>query len=296
MNLSKRKYGPPAVGERCSYPQAGTIKRSALLFDRICVPDWRDPEEEIPAHLRIDLPGNEQKQETWDEVRDGFFEEYKNSKLGNSEMLNDVPGIMIADIERFVDEFQVRLWVEQFRLAGHIVTPVYNTEQSFSASYPSGKGIAYQAALENIPEIVEDGVTWEQVAEFRSDEDAIRKYRNLRLWLEDTLTSRSVNHARDQIAQKIEEYEWAIRKHGLMTATGALSTVLGWDGLMSVGAGLGIGGAIGGPLWSALTGALVITGKVSVWVAERLIEKETIQRSQDSAVALICDAKRLATK
>lgn len=293
VGMNRSKYGGPLPGERCAYPQPHVVKRAALLFDRICVPSWRDRAESIPSCLKFDLPHTEQSNDVWDRVKYQLFEEYKKSKRRENKVPYTVNGILMDDLDRFVDEFEVRLWVEQFRLSGYLVTPVYNSQQRFASDYPPGNGIAYQAALENIPEIVEDHVSWEQILEFRSDEEAIRKYRELRLWLEYSLTAQSLEHAKDLIAHKIDDYEWAIRKHGLETATGALSSILGWKGLASVGAGLGIGAAIGEPVWSALTGALVIIGKVSVWVAERTIEREAIERGPDSGVALICDAKRL---
>ena len=296
MRMNRSKYGRPAPGERCAFPQRQVAKRAALLFDRICVPSWRDREESIPSCLQFDLPDYEQKHEVWDRVKYQLFEEYKKSKCRENEVLYTIDGILMDDLDKFLDEFEVRLWVEHFRLSGRPVTPVYNSQQRFASDYPPGNGIAYQAALENIPEIVEDHVSWEQILQFRSDEKAIRKYRELRFWLEYSLTAQSLEHAKDLIAHKIEDYEWAIHKHGLETVTGALSSIFGWKGLASVGAGLGIGAAIGEPVWSALTGALVIIGRVSVWVAERAIEREAIERGPDSGVALICDAKHLGRR
>jgi hypothetical protein len=192
-----------------------------------------------------------------------------------------------------MDEMYVRVRVECFRLAGQPVTPLYEKQQRYYLDYPSGKTLSYQAALENLPEIIEGQVSWQQILEFRSDKEAIRKYRELRLWLEYSLSAQSVEHARDLIAHRIEDYEWAIRKHGLKTATGALSSIFSWKGLMSVGAGVSIGAALGGPVWSVLTGTLLTVGRASVWVAERMIEMQDIERGPDSVVALICDAKRL---
>ena len=190
----------------------------------------------------------------------------------------------------------MRIRVESYRLSGYFVTPVYERQERYLLEYPSGNTLVYQAALENLPEIIEDHVSWEQVLEFRSDEEAIRKYRELRLWLEYSLSAQSVEHARDLIAHRIEEYEWAIRKHGLKTATGALSSIFSWKGLISLGTGVSMGAALGGPVWSALTGALFSVGGASVWVAARMIEMQDIQRGPDSAVALICDAKRLVRR
>jgi len=214
--------------------------------------------------------------------------------LNNPELKKPVSKHTADDALTWINEYEVRVRMEGFRLAGYPnVTPVYESQQRYFSDYPSGNTVVYQAALENLPEIIEDDVSWEQILEFRSDKEAIRKYRELRLWLEHSLSAQSIEHARDLIAHKIEDYEWTIRKHGLKMATGALSSIFSWKGIISVGAGVGIGAALGGPVWSALTGAVLTVGKASVWVAERMIERQDIQRGPDSAVALICDAKRL---
>ena len=288
--MNKLRYSIPAPGERCAYPHARVAKRAALLFDRIYVTSWRDDRDTTPSRIKFDVPN-------MDKYFNMLFEKLKQPLMLNNPKLNVPIGTLTADdVSNFIDEYAVQVIMECFRLAGYPVTPVYESQQRYFSDYPSGNTLAYQAALENLPEIIEDHVSWEQILEFRSDDEAIRKYRELRLWLEYSLSAQSVEHARDLIAHRIEDYEWAIRKHGLKTATGALSSIFSWEGIISVGAGVGIGAALGGPVWSALTGALLTVGKASVWVAERMIERQDIQRGPDSAVALICDAKRLVQR
>jgi hypothetical protein len=277
----------PAPNERCACPQEFVVKRAALLFDRIRKP-WLSHDDSIPTSLLFDIPNNRSNFNTvWEKYLNELFKKDKMSK----HMPQNIP--TAGETLNVINEFQLRVTVESFLLAGYTVTPVYNSQQRFFLDYPAGNNIVYQAALENLPEIIEDQVSWEQVIEFRSDKDAIRKYRALRLWLEYSLSAQSVENARDLIARGIEDYEWAIRKHGLKTATGALSSIFSLNGLISLTAGVGVGAAIGGPVWSALTGAIFTVGRASVWVAERMIEKQDIQRSPDAAVALICDAKQL---
>lgn len=58
-------------------------------------------------------------------------------------------------------------------------------------------------------------MSWEQILEFRQDRGASRKYRNIRLWLRDGLHAETITEASELVEKKIEDYEWAIRKHGL---------------------------------------------------------------------------------
>jgi len=290
--MNNPKYSIPAPGERCAYPQQFVAKRAALLFDRIYKPQLFTPQmgfyDGIPPDLLFDIPNTtDHFNTTFEKFRPDLF---KKDAISN-QMNESIP---TADsVLKIFNDFELRVRVESFRLSGYTVTPVYQSQQRFFLDYPSGNNIVYQGALENLPEIIEDQVSWEQVIEFRSDKDAIRKYRALRLWLEYSLSAKSVEHARDLIAQRIEDYEWVIHKHGLKTTTGALSSIFSWEGLISLGAGVSIGAALGGAVWSALTGALFTVGRTSVWVAERMIEMQDIKRGPDAAVALICDAKRL---
>lgn len=287
--MSNPKYSIPAPGERCACPQPLVAKRAALLFDRIYVMPWIDRRTSIPSSIKFDIP-------KVDELMNTLWEKLKNQIIFNSPKLNQPISTFTADdMSKIFDELVLQIRVECFRLSGHSVTPVYESQERYLLDYPSGNTMVYQAALENLPEIIEDHVSWEQILDFRSDEEAIRKYRELRLWLEYSLSAQSVEHARVLIARRIEDYEWAIRKHGLKTTTGALSSIFSWEGLISAGAGAGIGAALGGPVWSALTGALFTVGRASVWVAERMIEMQDIKRGPDAAVALICDAKRLVS-
>jgi hypothetical protein len=286
--MNNLRLSTPAPGERCACPQELVAKRAALLFDRIYKPQTLSFDDSIPSSLLFDVPNtSDHFNTTWDKFRQELF---KKNAISNH-MREKIP--TADEVANIIFEFALRVRVESFRLAGYTITPVYNSQQRFFLDYPSGKNIVYQAAVENLPEIIEDQVSWEQVIEFRSDKDAIRKYRALRLWLEYSLSAKSVKHARDLIARGIEDYEWAIRKHGLKTATGALSSIFSWKGLISITAGMGVSAAVGGPVWSALTGAIFTVGRATVWVAERMIERQDIERAPDAAVALICDAKQL---
>ncbi len=205
------------------------------MFDRIYVPPWWDRRDNIPSWVKFDFP-------KIDEYFEAQFETIKKQLLFNSPKLKrPISAFTADDMSNIFDEVFVRVRVECYRLSGYSVTPVYERQERYLLDYPSGNTLVYQAALENLPEIIEDHVSWEQILEFRSDEEAIRKYRELRLWLEYSLSAQSVEHARDLIARRIEDYEWSIRKHGLKTTTGALSSIFSWEGLISVGAGVCIG-------------------------------------------------------
>jgi hypothetical protein len=294
--MNSPTHNTPLPNERLAIPESGVRKRAALLFDRIYATSWQVKDYGIPPSITFNIPEVREFERTH---KGGIIDLLLFSqKLKRAKQIQKKPESMLTkeDFRLIGSELILLYTTACYRLCGYCVTPVYERQEQYLSDYPVGNSVVYQAALENLPEIIEDDVSWEQILEFRNDKKAIRKYRELRLWLENSLSAQSVEHARDLIASKIENYEWAIRKHGLKTTTGALSSIFSWEGLIALGAGAGIGAAIGGVTWSALTGALFAVGRVSVWVAERMVEMQDIKHSPDAVVALICDAKRLMSK
>lgn len=85
---------------------------------------------------------------------------------------------------------------------------------------------AIEATINSISIIVEDNLTWEQVKEIRKDKESIKKLRKFRLWASTDFKDKSETEVSAIIAKSLEEYEYALRKHGIMTAVGAMTTVL----------------------------------------------------------------------
>lgn len=275
----------PTPGDKCAYAQAQVRKRAALLFDKIYASPYQLEEENIPFKLAFDVSNAHEHMKT---VGDNWVKYFLKRSPKKEYIESEVASILT--------EFDVRLHVDSFRLSGYIVTPVYSSQQRFILDHPNGNSVVYQAAIENIPDIVEDDVSWDQIMEFRNDKDALHKYRELRLWLEHSISAESVEHARDIIAQKIDNYEWALKKYDLKTKTGAFSRILDWKGVLSITSGAGIGALAGGPFESLLAAGAFAVSRVSVWVAERMIERADIKRGVDSEVAIICDAKQFSKK
>jgi hypothetical protein len=99
------------------------------------------------------------------------------------------------------------------RGANYDVVPVYKR-----VAIRDGQTKAYIAALETIPVVIEEHLSYEQVAEFRRDHEACGNYRALRAWLRDGLAARGIEEAKEIIERKIEDYTKSIQKHGLETA------------------------------------------------------------------------------
>lgn len=276
----KKSFPPPQPGERCAYVQPFSQKRAALLFDRIYT--RVSFFGEIPDELLFEVPNAYLHFET-------VYNEWSRDFLDTVSQSN---GLTEDDVKNLMSEFDVRLHVDSFRRCGYNVTPVYDRQSRFFADFPSGPALVYQAAIQNLPEIIENKVSWAQLIEFREDRDALRKYRALRLWLEDSVRVGTVEKAKELIAKKIDDYEWALKKHGLETTAGAFSAVIDWKAIASLMGSAGIAGVVGGPVWSAITGGLFSVAKLSVWIVERMIKRSEIERSEGAEIAIIYDAKK----
>jgi hypothetical protein len=69
------------------------------------------------------------------------------------------------------------------------------------------RDIAYLGAMNNIPLIRPNKVSWEQIKEVRQDLQASERYRNLHLWLQTGLSATTVNQATELIAKTVEDYK-----------------------------------------------------------------------------------------
>lgn len=270
---------PIRLNERCAYAQKGTEKRAALLFDRIA---GKFEPGDIPSELVFEVPGAEVHEET---VRKELTRRLR-------ERLDKTRNYSAEEVINLVEEYWGRHYVESAQRCGYRVTPVYLQQTQYFAENLVGQSVVYQAALQNIPDLVEDNVSWEQIAEFRKDKESLRKLRNMRMWIECFVKAESVIEAEDIISRKVDDYEWALRKHGLKTATGSLSSIFDWKGVTAITSGVGLTGFLGGPIWSALAGGLILGGRISLWIAERMIDREDVARGEGSEIAFICDAKR----
>ncbi len=155
------------------------------------------------------------------------------------------------------------------------------------------QGVGIVATLEQIPVAIETELSWEQVMEFKKDSESQRKYRDLHLWLEHSLAAKSEYHAKEIIEQKITDYSWAIRKHGIKTKAEIISSTLGLGSIIPTAGGLSSAAINLGPIYGVLTGVgLVITG-ISAWAVKRNIELNDIKRGANREIAYLYEIQKL---
>lgn len=269
---------PPAPGESCAITTYDRFKQTALLFDKVhmdsskflLLSEFGDPPEEV----LFCLPECDSlSQETVGEILN-----YPES-LKEQEPLKAMHTIWKSKINDYAKK-------------GIDVIPLYDSEYQFEADYGAGKFVGYQGALNNIEVVDDSKLNWEQVLQFRSDKEAARKYRALRCWLREALSGKSINEATDIIGSKLDNYDWAIKKHGMKTTTSAIKQILNPKTIAALSGGATAAIFLGGPVAGALAGGLAIGARILTWGAERKLELEDIKRGQDSEVAIIYEVNR----
>lgn len=80
--------------------------------------------------------------------------------------------------------------------------------------------------VDNISKVVEDKLTWEQVLDFRNDTDSVKKLRKFKHWCTYDLKGKTVNELTEILNESYEEYCYVLKKHGIKTVVGSLTTLL----------------------------------------------------------------------
>jgi len=280
----------PRPWETCAVPSLHVVKRACLLFDRV----WIPPPGVTSTPGKIWNP-------SWlsDIPHDARFFVYPDRKKGKY-IKQKHPDLISRFLDRSLSpkdigdltELFTRAISDSCQLRGVAAVPIYPDYIAYSADFSDGRALAYQGALLNLPIVLETDLAWEQVREFRKDKESCRKYLALRTWISDGIDAGSVGEAVEVIGKKVNDYEWAIKKHGLKTAVGALSSVLELKSISAIAAGSSAATLFGGPIWGAIAGGLLVGAKAATWLADRMIDLEDVRRGPGSEIALIFDLRR----
>jgi hypothetical protein len=313
------------------YAEGTARKRAALLFDRQYLDPSLRRDSDIPEEMTFAFPAldaavsrKEELVEIALRLLNGLDavspkELVEKLAIDAPELLMMAVGIVSAiggdekRRQRIGEEVVAGIIDATWRLFGRFDLPVVRlfSVPTFTSLVPAaaslgpklavsfmagGDSVAFVAAMSMIPEVAEQHLSWDQIREFRDDSDALRKYRALKSWLQTAINAKTLSEAEDIIAQKLENYEWAIRKHGLRTVTGGLAAVLASDSLASIAAGAGIAALLHRPIWALISTGLIAGTKAALWVAERKIDLRDVKYGPNSEVALLYEARRLAER
>jgi len=270
------RHLPIVAGESCCIPISTSRKLAALLFDKQYLPaeSFMAPKEVSFCNSDIQLKA--------DNILLNYFL-YSHS--------GTVPEVGVEH-NNFASLIYLNSLIAAFQAHKVDLTPLFSKSADFDNSYVKGDAAVYHAIVENVPLVDDEDLSWEQVLEFRSDEEAKRKYRDFRVWLSFLPESLSISQATDIVGQKLDDYNEAIKKHGLRTRIGAYKSIIDWREQFPVIAAAIAGGLSGGTVWAAIAAGSVVLGKALVYVEEQKLALQDVQKNHRE-VALIQEIKSL---
>jgi len=187
----------------------------------------------------------------------------------------------------------IRLLCSDFqRQYGIAPTILYENLVTRNEEFRSGSSEVLSAAISNVAMVNERDLSWEQIIEFRKDAEARVKYRRFVRWVDAELRSKSPKEVEDLIAIRLDDYEWALRKHGLKTLIGNLSCLLDPKFLGGTSATVTAAAVAGGGIWAALAGASLAIGKVVLNFGTAAIDGLEQRRQDNYEVAYVHEVKK----
>lgn len=121
---------------------------------------------------------------------------------------------------------------------------------------------AYEVCLSNIPIIVEEKLKWKQVMEMRKDIASIEKIHRFRKWVDSELEGKEKDEIIQSFEKALDDYKYALKKHGIMTAVGGLTTILSASSTVIE--------AISGDFSTQISAGLAISGGLITYTATQL--------------------------
>jgi hypothetical protein len=166
-------------------------------------------------------------------------------------------------------------------------TSVYNSCAARDKQFRRGAQEILFATLTNVSVVDESLLQWEQVLELRRDQETRSNYCRFLHWLEGDMADRSEPYIIDDLANKLDDYEKALRKHGIVTALGTISATLGAVSVPAIVSALSTQ-----PFWMSLAEGVTIGGGLLAQVFKDYIDGKP---DCPDEVAYVYEVKKTAT-
>lgn len=173
------------------------------------------------------------------------------------------------------------------------MVPIYALSSDRETEFHEGTRQVLVATLSNLEIVDEQQLTWEQVIEFRDDEQTKQKYRRLLHWLDRDMVGKSEAFIHDEICQRLEDYESSLKKHGVKTVVGIIQEVLDGKYLAGVSDVSSPFVLAGHPTLGVLAGAGLIVARVVVKIAQVLLDFDDVERGPNSEISWVYEVKRI---
>ena len=179
-------------------------------------------------------------------------------------------------------------FLEVMKPLGVIATPVVAEHKNLVNDHKTIGDISVTISGLNLIDVENTG--WEQIVEFRRDQEAVKDLRRLRTFLFDNFKDKPPDYIENKILTELDKYQNMLKSQGFKTYIGALSSVFDAKTVTAAGITAVTSAFLGEPL-IGLTGAAVIEiGKFGVQVAKDLYALREMKR--DHPLAYIVKANR----
>jgi hypothetical protein len=171
-------------------------------------------------------------------------------------------------------------------------TPVFSSVSAQQRVYQPGAYDVIVGSLTQVPVITDAELRWEQVLEVRHDQVARRKLRRFVHWLDKEMIGKSTSFIADEIAERLEDYQRTLTKHGLRTVIGTVSAVLDSKVLLGGGAAIASLSFAREPFAALIAGGAIVLGSAAVHVARSLLDLEDARQTSNAQIAFISEIAR----
>lgn len=318
-NSRQRKILLPSEGEIVAV--ATNSKTAAICYDRVLVPDLPPPFVDMDIPDTIRCCGESLLETILQAIADGTIElkkktlssddyhEYLTSILspifaaisGKATTLNIDNAIRISmglksNPKQYVSNIMRSMAKSFSEKYGIPVSVVCASGKERSLLYKEGDREVVATVLSNLEIADEEKLTWQQVMEFRKDKISLRKYRRLLHWLDKEMIGKSQAFIEDDIAQKLEDYESSLKKHGLKTVLGTIEEVLDGKYLLGASSVVGSFSIAGYPGLGVLAGTGLLVGKMAVKLGNTWLDFDDAERGANSEISWVYEVKEQLKK
>jgi len=170
--------------------------------------------------------------------------------------------------------------------------PLFKKSTLYHDTYANGNKDVLDLSIIDAPIIDPSKLEWDQILEVRKDKNFKHKLRRFRFMLCDNYQDKDPQYIREHLIMKVLDYEEACKKHGLELIVSSLSQLLDSKSLLGT---LGLTATsilMGEPAFAsttAITGAILEFGKISLHVAKKKLEFASAK--ERSAIAILIELR-----
>jgi hypothetical protein len=143
--------------------------------------------------------------------------------------------------------------------------------------------------LSNLQIVNVANTSWEQIVEFRKDEESAKALQRLRVFLYETCKDKSTAYIEDKINTELDNYHIAVNKHGFELLTGSLTTLIDSRNIIAASATVIAGALVGTPLIGITSAVALEIGKLAIQISRDLHTMRELKR--DHPLAYIIKAQ-----